>query len=232
MSTNREAISRVRSTHRLLSGDASINDRSILAELKGNAITVIRQSTNKRNLWATDTIFTVVPCLEMIPVPITECCGFVSDIMVARSKHKLPTISEGNYNYLIQGVFNTELTKEIKYMTPKRYINARKLKLPTKDIYYWIHDGYLYVSSEFIQEIKIVAYFESDLPTEIIDRDCACNSPKRKEKCKNPLDETFKCPGFLETAVIEMTSATLLNKYFRIPKDHSSDNKDDQTNKA
>jgi hypothetical protein len=48
----------------------------------------------------------------------------------------------------------------------------------------------------------------------------------------NPLDLEFKCPGYLEDVVVKDTLQILLQTYYRIPVDHTSDNKDDQVNKV
>src|SRR5690554_5256757 len=106
MATLRYLVSNIRSKHRLLSADAVINDRVIASEIKANTYLLIKRETNLRKLWNTSTIFTTIPCLEMKNVSISECCDYVNNCEVARSKHKLPDISEGNYQYLIQGIYS------------------------------------------------------------------------------------------------------------------------------
>jgi hypothetical protein len=106
MATLRKLVSDVRSVHKILSTDSLITDRAIASEIRNNALMLIKRETNLRKLWATDTLFTTIPCLEMIEVPISECCNYVDDCTVARTKLKLPRISEGNYQYVIQGVYS------------------------------------------------------------------------------------------------------------------------------
>lgn len=232
MGTLRQEVSRVRSTSKLLSGDNSINDRTIAAELKGAARLFIKQYTNSRRLWETDTIYTTIPCLEMVSVPIGECCTYTSDKQVSRSKHKLPSIAEGNFMYIIQGIYSVDLNKTLIPMSVNRYINALKLGLKNNNIYYWIQNDYIYCSSEFVQTLKVVAYIDGDLPPEIEFPECECeHSVGGKDKCKNPLDDPFKCPGFLIDAAVKETRNTLLQTYFQLQVDHNSDNKDDQVNK-
>lgn len=229
--TLREVVSRVRSTDKLISGDNSINERTIAAECKSEAKVYIRQYANRRLLWQTDSIFTTIPCLEMISVPIGECCSYVSNKMISRSKHKIPSVAESNYDYIIQGVYSIGLNKKLIETTINSYINILRLNLKGDNVYYWIHDEYLYCSSEFVQSLKVVAYLEGDLTPEIEFPECECEHSIGKDKCKNPLDETFKCPGFLIGTVVDKVRDTLLRNYFKIPNDHTSDNKDDQTNK-
>ena len=106
MSTLRQLVSNVRSMHRILSTDSMITDRAIASELRRVSLLIIKRETNLRKLWATDTLFTTIPCLEMIEVPITDCGDFSQNLLIARSKHKLPRMAEGNYNYVIQGVYS------------------------------------------------------------------------------------------------------------------------------
>ncbi len=107
MSTLRQLISSIRSTHKILSTDSLLTDRAIAAEIRNNTLLLIKRETNLRKLWATDSIFTTIPCLKLIEVPITECAQYVEDgCMIARSKYKIPNIAEGNYQYVIQGVYS------------------------------------------------------------------------------------------------------------------------------
>lgn len=230
MSTVREVISRVRSMEKLLSSDALITDRVIMRELKSKAVYYIKQQTDKRRLWQSSTIFTNIPCLEMKPIPIADCCDYVSDEEISRSHHRLPKISEGIFGLLIHGVFSIEGRKRFKEVSLSRYINLLRIGLPVKELYYWIYDKYLYVSSPQPRVINIWAYFEEDIPDDILYPECPCPGAIPKP-CKNPLDDEFKCPGYLEDVVVKDTLKTLMDTYFRIPVDHNSDNRDEQTNK-
>lgn len=229
MSTNREMVSRVRSTHRLLSGDTAINDRTVLAELKSNARVFIKRELNLRKLVATDSIYTTIPCLEMKEVPLSECCEYVDPCTIARSKHKLPKIAESNYLYAIQAVFSIDQKIKLKEITPSRYINLLKLPARVPEYYYWIQNGYLYVTNPNLCKLKFIAFFEEEVPNDILyPKDCECEAYAKEEECLNPLDKTFKCPGYLEQLVIETTSKMLLQTYFRLPEDRTSDNADGQ----
>lgn len=231
MGTNRDIISRVRSTHKLLSADNTINDRTILAEAKSAAKVLIKQRLDKRLLYQSPNIFSEIECLEMEPAPIAECCDFISNKLIAKSKHPLPKLGEGSFGLALQGVFSIEHNIKLKEITPARYANMQKLGLQSKDVYFWIMPNkHLYATDEAIEVLKVIAFFEEDIPQHLLYPDCPCNN-KKKNNCSNPLDEEFKCPGFLEDAVVRMVSQTLLTSYFKIPNDHTSDHKDDQTNK-
>jgi hypothetical protein len=233
MSTGRKLVSDVRGLHKLLSTDSLITDRVILSELKKNTFLLVRRETNLRRLWATDTIFSTVPCLQMCAVPISSCCEYVENCEVARSKYKLPRIAEGIYQYIIQGVYSVNAMggrgKKLKEVTINRYINLLKLPFVKKEEYFWIHDQYLYVSNPMIQAVRITAMFEEDIPMEIMYPDCDCAAQVSVEElCKNPLDKEFPLPGYLEKQVLDLTSQKLLGTYFGIKTDLANEGLDNQ----
>lgn len=227
MPTRRDIVSRVRSSHRLLS-DASINDRTIDALNRDNSLVLINQKTNQRKLWNTDTVFTTIDCLEMQTVNMGECCDFATDKEIARSKHKLPQIAEGNFAYLIDGVYDVSVSQSLKYTPLRKYISVMKLGLRNKDVYYWIHNGYLYISSPYVKVVKLVACVIGDLSPELLYPECECESRNKTNPCSSPLDGEFKCPGNLIEGVVKMTSQYLLQTYHNLPEDATSNNLDEQ----
>lgn len=233
MATGRDLVSDVRSTHKLLGTDNLITDRVILSEIKNNTLLLVKRESNLRKLWATDTIFTTLSCLEMIEVPISQCCEYVDNCTIARSKYPIPRIAEGNYQYVIQGVYSINALggkgKKLKEITVNRYINLLHLAITKKEEYYWITNGYLYVTNPFVQAVRLVAYFEEDIPNEMLYPDCGCgNNVTDEEWCKNPLDKEFPLPGYLRKQVLELTSQKLLSTYFRLPTDKANEGLDEQ----
>lgn len=234
MSTGRKLVSDVRSVHKLLSTDALITDRVILSEIKNAARLLIKRETNLRKLWATDTLFTTIPCLEMIQVPISECCSYVDPCTIARSKYKIPRMSEGNYQYVIQGVYSINAMggsgKKLKEITINRYLNLLKLPIIKKEEYFWISNDYLYITNPLLQAIRLVAYFEEDISNEILYPECGCGEGNidLNEYCKNPLDKEVAIPGYLEKQVLDLTTQHLLQTYFNIKTDIAQNGLDGQ----
>lgn len=238
MATARNLISTIRSSHKLLSTDSLLTDRGILAEIKIARNLLIKRELNLRKLWQTDSIFTTIPCLEMCEVPISECCEYVDDCTIARTKYKLPRISEGNYQYVIQGVYSINAMsgrgRKLKEISVNRYINLLKLPVIKNEEYFWISNGYLYVSNPMLQAVRFVAFFEEDVSNDLMFPECGCGSPQytTEEICKNPLDKEFPLPGYLEQQVLELTSRKLLSTYFNIKTDISQDGADGQAPNA
>jgi hypothetical protein len=238
MATGRRLVSDIRSMHKLISTDSSLTDRAIISEVRNNTLLLIKRETNLRKLWATDTIFTTLPCLEMIEVPITECCGYVDPCMISRSKFKLPNIAEGNYQYVIQGVYSINALggngNKIKEITINRYTNLLQLNTrKNTDIYYMIVNDYLYVTNSDIKAIRLAALFTEEVPNELLYPSCCCDKDIiSQEKCINPLDKEFPLPGYLEKQVLELTSQKLLSSYFTIKTDIASEGIDGQAPNA
>lgn len=234
MSTLRKLVSDVRSMHKLLSTDGLITDRAIASEVKNNSILLIKRETNLRKLWATATLFTTIPCLEMVEVPISECCDYQDPCSIARTKYKIPRISEGNYQYLIQGVYSINamggLGTKLKEITINRYTNLLKLPIIKKEQYYWIMNDYLYVNNQMLKAIRLSACFEQDVPNEIMYPESGCGgcAPTDADWCLNPLDKPYSLPGYLEKQVLELTSQKLLSTYFQLKTDITDDGLDGQ----
>ena len=233
MSTYRDLISDIRGTHKLLSTDASITDRVIASELRNSALLLIKRETNLRKLWATDTIFTTIPCLEMEEVPVTDCCAIQSDETIARSKNKIPKIAEGSYQYVIQGVYSINALggggTRLKEITINRYTNLLKLQQRKSDVYFWINNDYLYCTNPDASLLRISALFEDPLDNTILFPSCGCgDSPNKDEYCKNPLDRDFFLPGYLRKQTLQLASQTLRESYFNIKEDVSPEGLDEQ----
>jgi hypothetical protein len=236
MATLRKLVSDVRSMHKLLSTDNLITDRAVASEIRNNSLLLVKRETNLRRLWATDTLFTTLSCLEMTQVPISDCCTYTDPCQVSRSVNRLPRIAEGNYQYIIQGVYSINAMggngTKFKEITINRYMNLLSLPIIKNQAYYWIaNEGYLYISNPNLQSVRVSALFEEDVPNEIRYSGICSNHVTDTEWCMNPLDREFFCPGYLEKQVLELTQQKLLSTYFRINDDKTSDNKDDQVSK-
>jgi len=239
MATLRKMVSDIRGMNKLISTDNLITDRVIASEIRVNTQLLVKREANLRKLWATDTVFTTIPCLELVEVPISECCGYTDPCQVARTKFKLPRISEGNYQYLIQGVWSINAMggqgTKFKEVTINRYLNLLQLPIIKKQQYYWIVNDYLYVSNPMLKSVRIAAFFEEDVPNELMYPECLCCGNVEydlEDYCKNPLDKEYACPGYLEQQVLAMTTQKLLQTYFKVNDDKTADVKDDQVSKV
>jgi hypothetical protein len=223
MSTGRDLVSRVRSLNKLINSDNNITDRVIFKELKSCATLLIKRETNLRRLWNSPNVFTVIPCIEMERVPLSECCEYKSACMVARSKKKIPQISEGIFGLLIQSVFSPGRRK-FDYASLDRFINILNLGLRDTKKYFWVYDDRIYISDEDIENLDVIAYFDDDFnPSEY----SACDKGE-DTSCINPLDKEFSAPSYLEKQIIDLVNDTLNKTYFRHIVDSQSNAKDEE----
>ena len=106
--------------------------------------------------------------------------------------------------------------KRFKEITINRYLNLLKLPIIKNEQYYWIaNGGYLYINNPLLKATRLSAFFEEDVPNEILYPECGCGNVQYpiEELCMNPLDKEYGCPGYLEKQVLELTSQKLLSTY-------------------
>jgi len=221
--TNREIVSSVRSQLKQISGDNIISDRAILADLKGTATLYIKRETDKRRLLSVDSLFTTVPCLVMIQVPLAECCDYTSPCKIARSKYKIPKIGEGLWGYIIDGVYSVDGAKRFTAGTARGYTNSLKLGLKQKSEFFWIQNGYLYISNPDIELVRLRAFFEEE-PTQ---DQLACDKSDVIDPCANPMDSPFKCPGYLIKGVLDTVIQQYTQIFKRVTEDPQDNDKDE-----
>jgi len=232
MLTNRKIVSDIKASNRILSGDAVLNDRAILSHAINVSKQLIRRELNLRKLTTTDSIYTVIPCLELIEVDLSECCSYADECTIARTKTQIPRIEESNYLNAIQAVFSINQKIKLKEITPSRYINILNLPKRINETYFWLQNNYLYVTNPNVETVKLIAWFAEEVPTEILYPQgcdsCKCKEVINTELCKNPMDNEFKAPGYLHKPIIDMTTEYLLRTYFNVPMDTQDDQVDQQ----
>lgn len=229
--TNRQIVSQIRSLNKLFA-EATINDRTILQECRNVANLIVHQDTDKRKLWQSPNLFAFIPCLEMREVPIQECCEYTAECSVAKSVLQLPKIGEGIWGLAIQGVFGLDGKKKFKQSDPNRYSNILKLDLKTNDVFFWILNDYLYVSNPDTKKANIYLYPTEDVSNSLLypGEDCDCISkPDIESLCTPILDKKFYFPDYRMNDLNQQVEKNLLNSYFNVSIDRTSDNKDDQS---
>lgn len=229
--TTRQVVSNIRALNKMFS-DATINDRTILQECRNVANLLVHQDRDKRKLLNSPNLFAFIPCLEMDEAPLQECCEYYTECSVAKSVERLPKIGEGIWGLAIQGVFGLDGRVKFKETNPNRYANTLKLGLKTNDIFYWIIDGYLYVSNPDTKGVNMYAYFTEDIPNSLLfpGENCDCiRKPDIDTLCASYLDKKFYFPDYRMNDLQSIVEKNLLNSYYNIPLDKTSNNLDDQS---
>lgn len=228
MYTVRNLVSDIRGMNKLLSSDQLITDRVIASEGRSTANLLVGQILNKRKLWNSPNLFAFLPCIEMEPAPLAECCEYTSDRKVAKSVKKLPKIGEGFYGLAIQGVFGIDNMVKLKEVTASRYANLLKIGL-VNGVYFWVINDHLYISNEDTKKVNMFAYFTEDIPNDLLfPSDCDCKiKPHIEDICANPLDKPFYFPADRIDDVKKIVYDKLLKTYFNVPMDKTSNNLDE-----
>lgn len=226
--TRRDMVSQIRSLNKLLSTDILLSDRFLDREAFSTALVFIKQEVSKRRLMQSPNLYTMLSCLKMEKAPIGECCEYTSPYFIARSVEVLPKIAEGIFGLLVNSCVSIDNLNSFKEGTPRRFANALKLKSPADINMFWIMNSRLYVSNGNIEAINFSAMFEEDVPNSLLcPQDCDCKPHGDCDPCLNPLDQPFRCPGYLEDAVKKEVAKKLLTVFFGISEDITSDNKND-----
>jgi len=233
--TYRDVISTIRGMNKLLASDDLINDRVLMGEVRAAANLIVGQSLSRRKYWQSPTLFAPIMCLEMEPVPLSQCCEYTGERVVSISKKSLPKIGEGVFGLAIQGMFGMNGSVKFSPTNPNRYSNLLKLSLTNQDRFFWVrNDGRVVVTNEDTAKINMFAYFTEPVPNHLLypGEDCDCIvKPSITDLCTNPLDQTF---FFIEERLFDLKQLVyknLMATYFGIQSDVTSDNKDDTTKK-
>jgi len=214
--TYREAVDNIREHIRELSGDNWISDRAILSDIRSVTNTFVKREMDRRKLLSSNSLFTTLPCLEMIDVPLSECCFFTSECTIKRSKYKLPKIGEGIFGFIMDGVYSINGIKGATKLIagdPNRYANLMNLNQKTSVNMFWLQNDYLYITVDW-EAVRLVAYFEEDVPSYLLSCDEKDISP-----CRNPLDDDFKCPGYLISGVLSTVKTDYMSNFKRLKED-------------
>lgn len=222
--TGREFVSQIRSSNKLISADNSISDRFLLREGNNAASLLIKRETNLRKLWNSPNIFTLVECMEMEQIPLSECCDYKSSCIIARTVKEIPQITEGIFGLLIQYVISPGLTK-FDYASVDRFVNILKMGIKNTKKYYWVSNGKIYVSNGDIEAINLAAYFDREFDSSTLS---ACKPKSVSTSCINPLDKEMRIPSYMIKSVMDLVNENLMKTYFRHLEDPTSNDKDEQ----
>jgi hypothetical protein len=227
MATLRKLVSDVRSMHKLISTDGLITDRAIASEIKNNTILLVKRETNMRRLWSTDTLFTTIPCLEMVQVAISECCDYTDPCTISRSKYKLPKVMSTRNKLAIKAI-TTIQGKSLYETTPtkdeyKKYTNTKK-----EGLFYFIHNGYLFVTgSTTLKVVTFTAIFENPLDLAGINA-CDPDGNNLPGVCFDPKSQDFPIDEDLFDDIEDMALEKLVKVMARMPNDSENNARDAQ----
>jgi len=206
------------------SDDSRLTNRHIYNKLLTVRSRLISQEAKKKqkiSQWN----YQVLPCVELELVPPHDCpCVPPLGCKILRTKYKLPEPLTGLNGSLIQTVSTMDRGIKIDEVTLNA-VNAQKgNKYTSKKMNYFLHNGYLYVTStQNLKAISIVALFEDPIEASQFKGLCDC------EDCNNCIDyleQDFPIDNDLIDAMIELTINELVILFSQSQEDQTNNTRD------
>ena len=160
----------------------------------------LRKITKLSNLWQP------IDCVELEEVSLSNCGGNGCK-KVMKSTTKIPDTYQTGYGYTLK-VFNIDYTKEYNIIQPSYYKDIINRPYATKNGYYWLVDGYIFIPDSEVEVITVLGMFKETLNTS-------------KDGCPKPLDTIFAFPDYIVTIAKQETLKELLGSFKQINPDES-----------
>ena len=219
MITISDTVSRVRNSLKGNKEDAFLTDRMIYSVVLKYAKLLIKRQDNENKIMRFQSLFEVLPCVELIEVDKVEaCCGGIkSKCIIKRTKDRLPYPMEGTYGPLFRDVTSID-GSEILYKTyPGTYVamaNSTNFRY-NRTLYYWYLDGHMYFPNIQWDAIRIEAIWDDDIQY--------LKCTEADEVCNLRQDQATHVPDYL-FAEIEQMALQEFAMMMQIPLDNKDDN--------
>ena len=165
MATLKEIVYDIKNIIRggMQSDDEVISDRQIEFQIHSLRAQFIRQDINKRRT-ISDNIKQVIHCLEVEPVSGTTC-GLSSDLIIVRSKQKIPNAIETSHQDLVTAIGPTGILSVNFHMIPyNRAPWAGNNRYTKKMTFAFVLDSFVYIigpEAERLQKIKVEGVWQN-----------------------------------------------------------------------
>jgi hypothetical protein len=211
-----EFTSDIKNSVRALTKDDRVSSRYIHSLSKGYTNYVLAQR-NLSDILRDVSIFTEIPCVEMVRVKsdICDIAEFRKCDKVMKSHCKLPELYNSTIGPLIVSV--TNMTGDVEYdrlRTPADYTNAKKRKFQTSSQYFYIQNDYLYLVNSTNERVSITGLFSDELDAK---KFSACDDSIGE--CESVLDYKIIIPNKYISTVRDQVVQHLLKSFKVIPVD-------------
>jgi len=206
----------------LQSDDEMISDRQIEFQVSSLRAQYIRQDVNKRRS-ISDNIKQIIHCLEVEPVSGTTC-GLSDDIMIVRSKEKIPNAIETAHQDLITAIGPTGILSTNFHMIPyNRAPWAGNNRYTKRMTFAFLLDSFVYITgpeAEMLEKIKVEGVWQNPRDIESYHKDDGSSSYDA---------ETEEYP--LSTSMLDLIKQSMLTQnmqpMIQMPTDISNNAKSD-----
>ena len=128
MTTIGDTVSRMRNVLKAVKEDPFLTDRFIYSVIIKYAKMLIRRQDNENKIMRFQSLFKVLPCIELIEVDKIEACcvGVKTKCKIMRTKDKLPNVLEGAYGPLFRTISSIDGSQEVVKTYPITYTAMTK----------------------------------------------------------------------------------------------------------
>lgn len=212
-----DTVSRVRNMVKGVKDDAFLTDRMIYSVILKYAKLLIKRQDNENKIMRFQTLFEVLPCVELIDVDkVAACCGGIrSKCIIKRTKDRLPAPMEGSYGPLFREISSIDGSQLMYKTYPGTYVamsNSTNFKY-NKALYYWYLDGYMYFPNIEWDAVRIEAIWDD--PVHYLKCD--------EDTCLPRQEDPTHVPDYL-FAEIEQMVLKEFGAMMSIPPDSKDDN--------
>ena len=212
-----DATSRVRNVLKAVKEDPFMTDRFLYSLIMKYAKLLIYRQDQKGKMKEYTSLFTTIPCLDLIEVDKIEACclGIKTGCTFRRTKDKLPELLDGGKGPIIRSVTTIDQSIRLEETYPELYANLSSTTtfkyLKTK--YFWFINDYIYVPNVEWEGIRIVALFDSD----VSEFDCT-----NTDDCILEQDRSMPVPENLFAEIEQMVLKEILTSG-QVPSDGPDD---------
>lgn len=211
-----DTVSRVRNLIKAVKEDAFITDRFLYSLVLKYAKLYIKRQDNENKIMRFQSLFEVIPCLELIEVDKVEACcsGIKTNCTIMRTKERLPTVLEGTYGPLFRTITSLDRSIRVYKTYPSTYTqiaNSTNHKY-NKTKYYWYIDGYLYFPNIMWEGVLVEGLWEDSIAH------LQCDEPQ----CTPRQDDPTHFPEYL-FAEIEQMVLKELGMFVQMPNETQDD---------
>lgn len=212
MQTNREVISNIRNAMKSVNIDDRLPSAFIYSLLINSAQLFIKRESETRRIYNSPELFKKIECQELIDVDDKKCSSLpIPCKNLKRTKNKIPSSFLSTFGSIMY-ITDINSTERLFQTTIENYIYISKREFKSRNDYYWMNDGYIWIPNSNIRWIDVYI-----LPLNINEVD-----KLNGEKCKKFLDSECSIPGWMLEDVTRITMEKLGNITKRIPSDENS----------
>jgi hypothetical protein len=194
-------ISRVRNQVKASRQDTFLTDRVLYSFILKHAQWLMKREDSKSKLLGFNSVIQTLEFVELIEVDkVMACCtGIKSDIMIKRTKEKMPTFMQGYWGPLIRTIASLDGSEELQPILPSTFIrmaNSKNFKF-NKTKYYWFLDDYIYFPNIDWDAVRVEGIFQDDIEK------FTCADDACIEKSSQPFNVPDYLYGELEASVLK-----------------------------